>query len=281
MRDKFGAAAIAALVCAAGSAMAADLPVKAPAPVYGWAGFYLGADIGGFGASQSATTNPFPSPGFGAPAVLGAGVPGFGNLPTHHDLGDAGALGAIHAGYNWQMSNWVVGVEGDIALIRRNVTDIEAVTQTFATGPAFNMQVVANNDWLASARGRLGWTGGSWLLYATGGAAWTSTSYSATATGLTNLQAAVALPTASSGVSFDETRTGWVAGLGLEWMLSPNWIVRAEYLHYDFGGSSATLPLVFTQVSPPAACGPGQCNWAVSTSNLHLDTGRLGLSYKF
>jgi outer membrane immunogenic protein len=87
------------------------------------------------------------------------------------------------------------------------------------------------------------------------------------------------LPGVAAGVNFDETKTGWVVGTGFEWMLSQNWIVRAEYLHYDFGGASATLPLVFANAV--GACAPGQCNWAVSASNLRIDSGRVGLSYKF
>jgi outer membrane immunogenic protein len=259
-----------------GTAMAADMPLKAPVPVYTWTGFYVGADIGGYGAGQTASTNPFPSPGFGAPAILGFGIPGFGNLPTAHDLGQPGALAAIHGGYNWQVSNWVFGLEADIDLIRRNASDIETVFETFAPGPAFTMQLTATNQWLASARGRLGWTSGSWLFYATGGAAWTSSSYSATATGL--VAGPVALPGVVAGTSFSENKTGLVVGGGLEYMLSPNWIVRAEYLHYDFTGASGTLPLL---VAGPGGCAPGACNWAVSTSNLRLDSGRLGLSYKF
>jgi outer membrane immunogenic protein len=31
------------------------------------------------------------------------------------------------------------------------------------------------------------------------------------------------------------TRPGWTAGGGLEWMGSPNWSVKAEYLYYDLG----------------------------------------------
>jgi hypothetical protein len=62
-------------------------------------------------------------------------------------------------------------------------------------------------------------------------------------------------------------------------MLSPNWLVRAEYLHYDFSGSSGTLPLVFA--APFGGCAPGSCNWAINSSDLAFDTGRVGLSYKF
>jgi outer membrane immunogenic protein len=269
-------AMVALVAGAGGTALAADLPVKAPVPVYSWTGFYLGADIGGFAASQTASTNPFPSPGFGSPPIIGAGIPGFGNLPTTHDLSQPGALAAIHAGYNWQVANWVFGLETDVDLIRRNASDIENVIETFSPAPAFGMQVTATNQWLASARGRVGWAAGSWLFYATGGAAWTSTSYSATATGLTST--VVFLPGVVGGTSFNDNKTGLVVGGGVEWMLSPNWILRAEYLHYDFTGASGTIPLL---VPGPGGCAPGACNWAVSTSDLRLDSGRLGLSYKF
>jgi opacity protein-like surface antigen len=32
---------------------------------------------------------------------------------------------------------------------------------------------------------------------------------------------------------------GWVAGAGLEYKLLTKWIVRAEYLHYDFDKTSS------------------------------------------
>jgi opacity protein-like surface antigen len=42
-----------------------------------------------------------------------------------------------------------------------------------------SMQLTTSNHWLASARGRLGWTGDNWMIYGTGGAAFTQTSYGA------------------------------------------------------------------------------------------------------
>ncbi len=35
--------------------------------------------------------------------------------------------------------------------------------------------------------------------------------------------------------SLAETRTGWTAGAGLEWMFGPKWSAKIEYLHYDLG----------------------------------------------
>jgi outer membrane immunogenic protein len=151
-------------------------------------------------------------------------------------------------------------------------------TFTAAPGPAFNMNVSATNHYLVSLRGRLGWVAGPWMLYGTGGAAWTSTSYTATATGL--VSGAVLLPGVTTNTSFNNSvSTGWVAGAGIEWMLSPNWLVRAEYLHYDFSGSSGTMPLVFA--APFGSCAPGACNWTINSSDLAFDTGRVGLSYRF
>jgi outer membrane immunogenic protein len=287
------ALAISILAISAVSASAADMapaPVYTKAPavvpeVYNWTGFYIGGDVGGFGDSQTAATNPFPSPGFGAPAIAGAGLPGFGNLPTVHGLGSSGVLGGGYVGYNWQAStNFLVGIEGDIDGLNRRVTNNQTVNETFSAPPpgaAFNMAYGASNDWLASIRGRLGWVMGRGLLYVTGGAAWTNTNYTATATGLITPSAGVSLPGVNATTSWGTTQTGYAIGAGGEYMLSPNWILRAEYVHYGFGGSSATLPLVGAFPTAGVTCLPGQCNWALSSGHQNFDTGVVGISYKF
>jgi outer membrane immunogenic protein len=269
-------------------AMAADM-APAPAPVYRapipvpvclWCGFYIGGDIGGFGAEQSATTNAFPS-GFGAPAIPGAGFPGIGILPTAHSLNSSGFLGGVHAGYNWQITpSWLIGAEGDVMFGKRNVSSAQTTFDTFAGARPDGTMVISNgssSNYLASLRGRFGWIGGPWMVYATGGAAWTNLSTNASWAEIPG--ALVPAPTPST-LSFGGTQTGYVVGGGLEWMLSPNWLIRAEYLHYGFqGASGAGLPFV---VPPGNECTPvGTCGWNVSTSNLKIDTGRVGLSYKF
>ncbi len=117
------------------------------------------------------------------------------------------------------------------------------------------------------------------LLYITGGAAWTRTEYSATDAGRTG--GPVALAGFGSSISWTDDRVGYVVGGGIEWMFAPHWLVRAEYLHYGFEGSSATLPLILTAGVGGATCVPGACNWAVSMGTLQFDTARVGVSYKF
>jgi hypothetical protein len=57
-------------------------------------GFYIGGDIGWSDLRQNATTTAYPTPGFGAPPIVGtAGVGASGNLPTAHTLNGSGILG--------------------------------------------------------------------------------------------------------------------------------------------------------------------------------------------
>jgi len=96
------AIAAAALVLGTASASAADMAArytKAPvavAAVYDWTGFYLGADIGyGWGRSNGTLTN-----------VAGA-------FPVPYSLDPSGVIGGGFIGYNWQISNVVLGIEAD------------------------------------------------------------------------------------------------------------------------------------------------------------------------
>ena len=80
-----------------GSAIAADLPTKAPpaqSAAWSWAGFYGGVN---FAAALGGTkfSDPFGASIFGDRTV----TPGYG-------------LGG-QIGYNWQNGNWVYGLEAD------------------------------------------------------------------------------------------------------------------------------------------------------------------------
>ena len=127
-----------------GLANAADLPrpvyTKAPpyqAPyAYNWTGFYIGINGGGgWGNSTWDSTGGFDTSG----GMVGGTV-----------------------GYNWQMGTWVLGVEGDI-----DWADIKGTTATNCVGGGCTTQ----NNWLGTARGRVGYAFDRWLPYLTGGAA--------------------------------------------------------------------------------------------------------------
>lgn len=267
------------------SAHGADLaneetPPSAPMvePVYNWTGFYIGGDIGGYGANQSATTTAFPA-GFGAPAVSGAGFAGIGILPTSHSLDRSGFLGGVHAGYNWQAApNWLLGVEGSALWLGGSASDTKTTFDTFAgTRSDGSMTLSTDNDsYLASIRARVGLVRGQWMVYATGGPAWTNTRTTAT---WTPIPGALSPAPSASTASFGGTKTGFAIGAGGEWMLSQHWLLRAEYMYYAFNGASGDLP--FT-VGGSNGCTPaGTCGWNASSSNLHFNTGLVGLSYKF
>jgi outer membrane immunogenic protein len=88
------------------SANAADLAYKAaPAPVWSWTGFYVGAHAGaGWGTTETTLTS-ISAPGV-APVAIG--------LPLAQNS-RSGFLGGGQVGYNYQ-SGWAVfGIQGDIA----------------------------------------------------------------------------------------------------------------------------------------------------------------------
>src|SRR6201984_1641668 len=92
--------AVAALVLGPAAALAADLPVKAPPPVaiYNWTGFYIGVAGGG-----SLGTSDHIDAATGLGDTLGYNVRG-------------GLVGGT-LGYNWQVSSFVFGFEGDASWV--------------------------------------------------------------------------------------------------------------------------------------------------------------------
>lgn len=249
MRKLLAAAALIAV--ASGSASAADLGpryTKAPvmAPVWSWTGFYVGGHVGG-GFSDTNTT------------AFNQAAPGLdvGRLGTS----GSGVVGGGQIGYNWQFApNWVLGIEGDISGtgIRNNaVTPI-----TIGGGPlgfGLNHEADRNIDWMASVRGRLGWTWDRWMVYGTGGAAWADVNYRTNFT----------LAGFNNPVSTNATLSGWVAGGGVEYAVANNWTVRAEYLYYDFGDETVVNPTV----------APGLNYLTTFDNKIHVV--RAGVNYKF
>ena len=200
---------VSALALLAGSAAAADLstryPVKAavvPVQVFSWTGFYIGGNVGyGWGNSTFDYT-PWA-------------------LPTYsYDLGSAdGFFGGLQAGFNYQFANnVVVGLEADLEF-----ADMGSDNVLFA-GPIPGVIAAQSLDTFGTIRARLGYAMDRFLPYITGGAAWANTNY-----------------TGPWGWSSSSTNWGWTIGAGVEYALTNNWTVKAEYLYMDFAGENYTF----------------------------------------
>lgn len=272
MKKLLAAATLATLIGT--PVFAADMaaPVyKAPPPaepVWSWTGFYIGAN-GGYGWGNTSTTATTFQPAGTVPNPV---IPNlaFSQKPN-------GPVFGGQVGYNFQVSQtWLIGIEGDFDTAGLNkASSFVNLDPLGGSGGLATDGFQEHTDirWLATIRGRLGWTSGPNLFYVTGGGAWENLHTNV----LLSADTMAAVFSTSSAGSFSHTYSGWVAGLGYERMITPNWIVRAEYLHYGFQGTSTNALGVTCTVFGAG----GTCGQNISISSNSVDVARLGLSYKF
>jgi outer membrane immunogenic protein len=226
--------AVAALLLAPTAALAADLPMKAVAPIapiYDWTGFYIGATAGGsIGASDH--------------------IDRATGLSDANGYNITGGLGGGTIGYNWQVSRFVVGFEGDASWGSEYGSNFD--TGTVGAGTGFRS--FTKETWVATARARVGYAVDNLLFYGTGGYAATSAE--------AGIKDGATLALLASTTS---THSGWVAGVGLEWGFAPNWSAKFEILHMEYNST------VFNTVV------------AEGNRNIPLNDsiGRVGVNYRF
>ncbi|MGX5737125.1 outer membrane protein [Bosea thiooxidans] len=191
---KYLLASVAALgLVAAGAASAADLPsrkgpVVAPAyipPVFSWTGFYVGANAG-----------------YGWGNVNANGFANVGDLD--------GFIGGGQVGYNYQMGQFVLGLEADL--------------QGADLSSGDNLGLInVKTEYFGTVRARLGFAVDRWMPYITGGWAYGNVKTSIPALAF----------------SSDKTHTGgWAVGGGVEYAITNNIIAGVEYLYVDLGEKS-------------------------------------------
>jgi outer membrane immunogenic protein len=208
-RKLLAAAALAAV--SVGSALAADLPVKAvaPAAAYDWTGLYIGGVIGGAWSTHDVSDQAL-GPLLGAPYAQG--------------IAASGMIGGVDGGARYQLGKLVVGIEGDITWGNLNGTNANAFGPDSFT---ISRAITADTKWAATTAVTFGIAGdGDWLLYGKAGAAFASTGYTDS----------WAVPgTVPFGGVASDTRVGWTAGTGVEWAFSNAWSLKAEYDYLDLG----------------------------------------------
>ena len=215
-------------VAAAAQEKSATLPRKAAdAPAkYDWEGLYFGGHVGlGRGNANATvwdTTGASDSNTFGGP------------------------IGGAQLGYNVLLpSHILLGAEVDATF--PNYIASNAVIASVATP---QNQITEELDYVATARGRIGYVYGPWLLYGTGGIA---------------LMGSRFLNDLPSGDEQKQLRSrfGGVVGAGIEYAFDPNWTLRLEYLYGRFASANAAFP-----------------SGATYTSSADFNMLRLGLNRK-
>jgi outer membrane immunogenic protein len=178
------------------SAFASDLPTrKAPpapmpayvAPTFTWTGFYLGLNGGGAFANGGGS--------FGNPS--------------------GGVVGGT-VGYNYQMGQFVLGLEGDW-----DWADLDKK----GFNPTIGASYKNNIDDILTARARLGYAIDRTLLFVTGGYA--------------GFDERVSFP--GLGSSASSWRSGGVIGAGVEYAFTNNITAKVEYLYLPTGNDVTLL----------------------------------------
>jgi outer membrane immunogenic protein len=242
--------ASAGAMALAGTAIAADMPVAPPPPPPPlWTGFYIGVNAGGtWGNNNSvntATANLDPGNGLGNEAVYN--VASAGLATTNISPQTTAFIGGGQIGYNYQFANsWLVGLEADIQGVSKNGPTTLFNQTTVIAGEALIQSALASKsmDYFGTVRGRIGFLATPTLLvYGTGGLAYGGI-HSSTLIGQA-IAGAPAVPNLYSAFgSVSNTRVGWTAGGGVEWLFLPHWSVKLEYLYYDLGSVTYGLGLL-------------------------------------
>lgn len=225
----FGVAASATATLIIAPALAADMPVKAPAPAavvaYNWTGLYVGANIGWVSENESWTyTNPVP------------------NTPPTNSLHNINATDGIfggHIGAQYQFNQFVIGAEAAISHPMNGTWGISGTQCVSVVGS----QCLARANTLFTVGGRLGFAWNRWLVFGSGG--WAQLDI--------QTQELTAPP-----FIFDVTQhrhNGNYIGGGIEYAWTDHLILGAEYQHVSvdtvYHGSSADR----FSASPPGVNG--------------------------
>ena len=246
-----GIAAILALMATPG--LAADMPVKAPAPPvvspeYDWSGVYAGASVGWMRSTYDwRYTNPAVLFGF-----LAVGCCSFKSASVTDGL-----IGG-HIGAQWQWSHIVVGVE-----FAANAPwwDVKANGGT-CLDQSVPVICQVRPQAIEMLGGRLGYAWSNLLFYGDGGGARSSV--------VSNLNTGTLNPPVNNDYdSILSTHKGWYAGAGVEYVLMKGGVFDLigglEYQYIDLG-TQTHMSSLFPAFSP---CPPGNdCRAITAKDNL-------------
>jgi opacity protein-like surface antigen len=178
--------------------------------VFNWSGIYVGGNLGLAHANLWATETILPDDTLFA--------------ARFSDQSATSIAGGVQAGWQQHWGKMVWGVEAGISLMQFDDTTVSPLIEGITRS--------AEVRDILSLTGRLGYADGRWLAYLKGG--------------LVNALIDVSLhDTILGGSSSSSGReTGWTAGLGIDYALTPNLFLGIEYnyLHFNVGVDPLFIP---------------------------------------
>ncbi|CBI75877.1 Pap31 [Bartonella clarridgeiae 73] len=248
------------------AAQAADITVPQEtgetivvAPAFSWTGFYVGGQIGGFSSKTSFSSRD--------------GDDSKKWLPLHKDLWSkpSGFTGGFYTGSNVDLGNGLIlGVDTDVIWSGRKDEKTHEVTVeledkdknkhqeksvsrspvVFADGEEKEVEITKyghtlKEKWAGATRIRIGFAADRIMPYVAGGVAYTqlqdsfSTSVSRQKVSGAKAERADKEPSAEPNTvnTVDESKTmiGYTLGAGVDFAMTDNVVLRAEYRYSDFG----------------------------------------------
>jgi outer membrane immunogenic protein len=237
----------------------AKAAIAAPAP-FSWSGFYLGVQGG---AGWGTTTDDFQSFAINS-------APSFSATALTPQAQINGWHGGFTAGYNWQVNQLVLGVEGDWSFAdisgKGECSDLSHPF-TFFSSTCSRSSKLGN---FATIDGRVGFAVDHALVYVKGGAAYGHFTHAASAE-LPSIP-----PFGMFSASATDNRWGATAGVGVEYAFARNWSAKLEYDYLDFGTRTVTLNGSFNSNFPFS----GNLS-ATDSVREQVSVVRAGVNYRF
>ena len=216
-------------------ALAADYTPPPPvSPMASWTAVYAGLHAGG---------------------LWGLSDWQFGNAPINagpFQVQTSGFLGGGQIGANYQLSGLplVVGVEAEISAVS-------------ASGAGVG--VSGSPRTITSIAGRAGLvSNATTLVFVKAGPAWLRTNYE-------SIPPAFSTPASTFTPNIIETKSGVLAGVGAEFLVTPSWSAKLEYDYMDFGSSTVNFGNAIAPLGAPQTYTVRQRDHAV----------KFGINYLF
>jgi outer membrane immunogenic protein len=218
----------------------------------GTVAFFMAALTVYAGTAQAQNIGQKGLSGFYVGALLGYATGEYSSdISEQIDHEPTGGLLGVQVGWSLSTGPMVFGIDADVA--RTNIEGEDSVTTI-----GYKSDVSHDINYLGTVRGRVGFMAGPVLIYGTAGLAFA------------DLDNKLVVSYGGQLVGSDEQdswHTGWTAGLGVEYPITPNFSVGAEYLYIDMGREEITMHVGGYPVT--------------DKGDLNLNVGRLGFRFRF